>query len=128
VEIVSVDVVNQTRVLKPYASLDFIEPRVLDFGRAVLQLFLPHTFNGASRFGNHFIPANEYRGSSIDFSNTPLDFFCPRFVNLSLRGSNESRQLLRETNSLTSGKPHLGSPDAFIRDHHARDATSEGDV
>jgi hypothetical protein len=67
----------------------------------------------------------EYRRSGIDFRNTPLDFSRPRFVNLSLCRSNESRELVRETNSLPCGKPRRRSLDAFICDHHGSDPTSE---
>jgi hypothetical protein len=94
----------------------------------VLQIFLPDALNGASGFGNRFIPVNEYRGSGADFSNTPFDFLCPRFFNLSPGWRNESRKLMRETTSLPVGEPHRGSLDAFICDHHVSDPTSEIDV
>jgi hypothetical protein len=89
------------------------------------QFFLPHTLQSSPDFDNRFIRIDEFGSTGIDFSNPPLDLVGPGFFDLSLRGRNESRELMRETNSLPFGEPHLRSPDAFVRDNHASDATSE---
>jgi len=89
---------------------------------------LPHTLNGSSGFGNRFIRIDQYSRPGIDFSNTPFDFYCPRFVNLSPGGRNESRKVMRETHPLLFAQPRRSSLGAFICDYHASDATSEMQV